>query len=308
MIRLKADTVLVRHGDVTSPLDLDGLCESLQRSCRAAGFDDPALAHDVMQIIRHHLCSASSDVMTAFAVESLVCRILSDAGLRSVARQFRGVLADRPDDITVAVNPDAVADILRADSYFAGLPVALLSDQVAEAARHIGMERMTYGCCAEMAKSLWLQELGGEESDDAWVMSDVEVATITAAAMKDSALINAATWSGVSRLVPVVTVRFSVGALITDSSVAELELFPLLDRLCRDALSACSVVRDEAAVRLLERAPDTIRAVVLLDFSGGMMQQKLKLSTKGLYSLRTDVESICRHHFDSISWIRADVI
>jgi hypothetical protein len=307
MIKLKAGTILVRDGDTTSPIDLDDLGDSLQRSCRAAGFDDPALANDVMQIIGHHLQSASCDVMTAFAIESLVCRILCDAGLRSVARQFRGVLADGPDDATVAAQPEAIADVLQADPYFAGLPTDMLSRHVAEAARLIGLERMTYACYVEIAKSIWLQQERDDEAECSFVLSAEETIAFAAEAIGEASA-RATVWSGVSSLVPVITVRCSLDGLFGDESVTELELLPAFDTLCADVLAGCRAIRLETARRLEERAPDTIRAAVLIELSGGMVRQKLKLSTKGLYSLSRDIESICRHHFSGISWIRADVI
>ena len=76
---------------------------------------------------------------------------------------------------------------------------------------------------------------------------------------------------------------------------------------CDGILRACQTVRAAAADRLQERAPDTVRALVSLNFGDGMVQQKLKLSTKGLYLLRDDVESICRHHFGASPWIRVEV-
>ena len=88
MIRLKADTILLSDSDGKGalPLDLDDLHGSLARCCRAAGFSDPALPADVLRVICHligHSPSRATEGMTLRSVESLICRILSDAGLRS---------------------------------------------------------------------------------------------------------------------------------------------------------------------------------------------------------------------------------
>ncbi len=152
MIQLCNRAVLTLQDDgSTDFFQTDILQDRLESSCRAAGLNDTWIAEDIALSVEYSLGELGNDkVFTDTEIDSIVVKILQEAGLGAVATHYQ--LQPSNQEKHLSFKPSAISEIAARYLHLEGEKLEFVVRKVSDAGRKLFLEESSPTLILELAK------------------------------------------------------------------------------------------------------------------------------------------------------------